>query len=644
MPRVTLKLGGMAEQAVEPEGAAHRVQNMRRDPEGYWETMPGTLDVGNAGAGAVPSIHWFRPRTNLRWLVFEQVQDATRSKIRYMDLHTAAPVDIVTRRRLASGDLGTVFAEDGDWLYMFSPTAAPVRWDGVRTAPVGWAAPPGPPLVAGPDQSFNFTDKAAAVYATAAIKYNTRQRGVGAFPDGTTDEHWRYAYAIVEVNDRGQMSPPSPVVFASGTNNASFGRYMVKVRVERSPGHIRGVYLLRSQNVHDIDSAETAVRLYFLRFFPTAAGFDWLDLTPDGELGQEFLPDTVGPVPSPARTGVFWQGSMWVPDGARVRYSHPGAPEQFPEINFLPAGSGATGDVVAIAAVPRGLALFKPGGVYLVKGTPLEGYRIETVTERRGCAAPRAIEYVPSLGLAFLSREGPAYLSGTLDDDAPTRVELLPGIRRTWRRLVGARLEVATSCYDAEYNEVWWQVPEGGAATPGLGIVFHPDAGWSIREGWSAACFSRHLGRTWLGSSAGGLYVLSPSSTSAFGSAVTGIYTAGELVSETALVIRTAEVGVIGLGSTELDLYTRSELGGDWVRQTESGRRQRPSELDLPLWGVDSWSTSAKWAGYAPTVVPVSTHRFSGMHPQARVGGNRIRLWSMSYIVEDTGLPRQQRV
>ncbi len=607
-----LPLGGMNEAIYTEPGVAEQIVNMYRDPEGMWVVMEGSVPVTTSapGSGAVSSIGWFNPRPAQSWLVYERAVSTATSSIRFVDFVTLATEQITTRRRVSNADPGSIFAENARWLYIFSPVDAPIRWNGLWKSAVGFDGPAPAPDVAGPDQGFDFVDKLGGTFSPDEFKSETKQRGVGPYP---TDEEtvWKYGYALTQVNELGQESPPSSIVYASGTNSSgdTGGRKMVFVAVPRLPDHVRGSRLYRTRNLIDEEAAAIGLTLYLVAEFPTASPFQWLDLTPDDELVVEFDRDSVGPIPLGARAAAFWQGGMWLggcpDDPTRLRFSHPLFPEQFPVVNYLPVGSSRTGPIVALYPIPRGLVVFKTGGVYVVKGQP-GNYRVETVSEQVGCAAPRAIEYVIDLGLVFLARSGPHVLRGTLDDDKPSAVMPLTGIRKTWRTRAGVELACATVVYQPEFDELWFHIPQGGGTRNTLGIVYHMGINqWSLRSGWSVSCFGRGLGRTWFGSwddtDSPGLHLLT------FGSAehpdgddVVGRYQPGYLQFPEATVVLGVEVWGKALGPVATLAITTQVDRRPATSATDSGKEEKVNSWSPDVWGTGVWSTTELWGDYYP--------------------------------------------
>lgn len=613
--KTELQLGGMAEAVITPAGTAELVSNLYRDPEGTWVVMPGSMPASDStpGSGAISSITWFNPRPNQRWLVIERVLSATRSQIRWVDLQTLSTQLVTARRRVSNADPGSIFAENARWLHIFSPIDAPVRWNGLWTSPVGFTQSAPAPVAQGPDQGFDFVDKAFGDFTGPIFRSPTRQRGVGPYPSDD-DEPWRYGYALTMLNELGQESPPSGLVYVSGTNRAEDdgGRQLVYIGVPQLPDHIRGARLYRTKNIVDATVDAAAFTLYLVREFPSAAPTDYLDNVPDEELLLELDRDQLGTIPVGARAAAFWGGTLWLggapDDPTRVRYSAPNFPEQFPGVNYLPVGSSKTGAIIALFPIQRGLGVFKTGGVYVIKGDHRSGFHVETVSEQVGAATGRAIEYVQGLGLVFLAASGPQVLVGNLGDDKPSAVVPLKGIRKLWRERVGRNLATSIVVHQPEYNEIWFQVPEGGDTRPTLGLVYHIDLQqWSIREGWSVSCFTRAFGRTWVGSwddtESPGVHLLTFASTTRLdGEDVVGVYQPGFLQFPESMSVIGVELWGRAYGpSATLQIETRADRRPAVAATSTAGKAQVLNTTDATeVWGTGFWDDTKTWTDYHP--------------------------------------------
>lgn len=617
-------LGAAHEGLRSVEGRAAEILDMRHDDEGVWETPAGLYKILDTTANKpVVGMYVFAQRPNQAHFVLEVANSETEALIQRARWPAGTVQTVDTRRRSAGVDGGTLFLQSGRWLYMFSSTDSPRRWDTNRVAPVGFSTIPGPPTVMGGDQGLDAddVDMASRDFASPLQDLST-QRGVGpeAAADGI-DAEWRLGYAITLVNDLGQESPPSPIVFASGKNDEStlFGRLLCRVSWGRQPSHIRAVRLWRTLNlIHGDPTLTRGLTMFLHSEYATAAPVDLWDHTPDDELGVVTLDyQFSGLMPIAPRAAAFWQGGLFVGgaanDPTRVYYSYPGLPEQFPSNNYLVVGSPQTGGIVAIVATQKGLLVLKQGGVYLVRGSYAAGFTVTAVDETVGCAAPRAVELVAPLNaVVFLGRTGPHLVDLGSDDEA-ARVKPIAGCKKTWRLEVGAELSGARVGHNPDHGEVWWLVPRGGDPFPSLGLVFHYraplGAGWSLRRGWGIYSLHWHRGRMYAGGSQEDLYVLTDASASKSLEPVTPMessYLTGWFEAEERVGVNEALVSVVGRGrAAALTVHLEVNRDEREQLQTATARAAQHTEHDRDRWGSATWSVSRRWSDIDPTRVPV---------------------------------------
>lgn len=646
-----IPFGGMDLAIEPPPGAASSIINMVHDPEGYWQVGPGTTQVApwSLFGGPVTALTWFNPQPGVAWLVAEiaDVSSGGGAQLAFYDWTSPGWVMIYApRRRVAGVWTPGRLVQLGQWLYHFNGLEMPIRWPGRSTdpqytSPMGFTRAAASPRAAGMEEGWTQFDVAAAVIGATITVTEGTQRGVGEFPHGTEVLQYEYAYAAVWVNDLGQMSPPSPLVYIRGQNDASLnnGRHSPKLEMTAAPDYVRGCILLRSRNLAGA-SVTTAPDLYVHSAFATGAEWHLVDLLTDNELGELFDQSQVGPTPLGVVTGVSWQNTTWLltKDGHLYR-SAPLFPEQFPADNIQPVGGQVAGAGTGLVVVGEALVIFRERGTYLVKGNPVEGYRIETLSEEIGCPAPRSAVNLPGLGLLFLSESGPYVLRGALTTAEPTALQPIKGIRKIWRALVGKELlRTAFAIHDPDQGEVWWQVPLGGDARPQRAIVYHYDVGgWSFRVGYTIACAARAWGKTWVGSwdDTGilkhGVHLLTYASPTVFGVTQQGSYTTGPIRSDAAPEDRTSlhqvRLRALGLGTapTIAVSYRHDRDGAGLTSQTEDPIQEVHPEHDRDAWGTGLWG-SGIWSDYDLALMPVSTYKTNGFEHQFSFVATRMRV------------------
>lgn len=686
---------------------ADRIENLERDSEGFWRVVPGTLQVGtwveSNGSGVILAMTWFAPRPNQRWLVVEQATGQNTSAIKYIRWPGGTPTTLTERRRIP-GRPRSQFLQIGRWLYHFNGLQAPIRWDGGNLAAVGFSGSAPAPRAAGQSEGFEFVDLAGATIEAGVDANIPDQQGVGEDVEagGVETARWVYVYGMTVLNDLGVESPMSGLVRAHGMNEAGStydnphiglsgvdpGKRGVRLKAQRQYRNAFGVRFWRSVNVQGVTAGGNP-QLYLLDEFPLAGEFDYIDMHGDRDLGVAWDPSAVGAVPVGVRAAEHWQGSLWLAVEGRLHYSAPLAIEAFPAVNYRDIGGASSGMIVALAVLPAGLAVLKERGVYIVKGNHLDGFRVETLTELVGCAAPRSVLFVPGLGLAWLAEQGPVVLRGFLDADGVAVVEPIPGVERTWKQQVGRTITNAWAVWREDAREVWWHVPTLGQLDPSLGLVLHLDGlDWSLRPDWrfSAAVYFR--GRLWLGSwydddeDAVGVHVLtrgdralgsgygdaavdpkvpiggydgdvefmvSQSPPGAWASSIPG---SGELVGlyQTGVFRWDARVSVVRVGllvvatgqEAEIELWQR--LRQDEQFRHGSGRTaigtQIPSST-RDTWETGVWSDDAVWSELEPTWVERSVETEATLEWQGRLRGVDLRVGAIAlHAVETTNAPR----
>jgi hypothetical protein len=716
VPRKTIVFRGMNEDDVwsADPAFAERIEDMERTPEGVWRSVPGLLGIegdfpsvldwgDDFTVDSMSALVWFEPAANQRFLVYEGIDadDASVARLCWVWRweSTGDPGGhqlIATRRRAASRAAPSTFLQIRGWLYHLNGLEHPIRWDGRVTHPVGWTGPAPAPRVAGTSEGFEHFD-AAGWDGTGDFAHD-EQRGVGTTPASGTNR-WLYACAVTVENDLGQESPMSPIAWAHGENSALNGRAGIRWWVPRMPTQARRVTLWRSVNLQGVTEADNPT-MYKLATFPFAGQFDYLDLHPDQELGIAHDPDATGAVPLGVRVAEFWKERLWLAVKDRLHFSAPLFHEVFPFGNQITIGSSSSGDITAIKAIPAGLCVFKTRGVYLVKWDGLNSPVVETIDESEGTVAPRAVEYIPGIGLVFLASSGPKVLRGILEADATTAIVPLKGIRKTWGRLVaGNAIETAWVVHRPEAEEVWFHVPLLGEVFPTTGFVYHYGDGgtWSLRPRWYVNAVARYRGTVWMApdgerggigpslcyltrgsttayqaipgtlemaapsdpsvpytrtaATIGGVFVYSKTSVGDDGY-VKPLYVTGVVRSTERFVVQSVELRNVLTGDpTAIEVQVRqgqsptfektSETHHLYDRFAEDNTREFWSDVQATsVPGGGSWSTTKFWHDHEPGVV-VRDVQGRVVHAfQVALGGTQPRLHGLDLVIAPANGPK----
>lgn len=617
-------LGGMSQRRRAPIGKAHEIADMRRTARGTWGEAGGFVAAISGSMSAyhpVHSLHWFGQHGGgQQWLVLDTGDDD--STIRWVDFRNGTgPALRSGRVRRRGPDPGPTWIEHGNWLYCIDGLNEPFRWNGRAIVRAGFDGPPPPPeLEVGP-----FDEAVATTYPDEFFDQDL-QRGVGGWDTGA-DVNWTYGYRLTWLNDRGMESPPSPMVLISGTNPRVVptgspdlrGMRSVLLSIADAPEHVVGIRIYRTVNLHDV--AEGTLQgqpVYLHTELPHGHALRLCDDKQDNELGSQFSEDAVGVWPSGMALCAMFKGCLFgsgAPGSPAVlHYSRPGRIEQFPASNTLHVGSASAGPITGLKATRDALVVFRARGVYLVRGSPPNGFRVDPLTEDVGCLAPRAIFEVPDRGLLFLSERGPHLLMGALENSGtPTRVEYIGGeIAEVWEREVNTKalLGARGSVY-ARDGEIWLLVPADGDDRLRLGLVLHTGEGidlWSVRRGYPFSALAetrdhRNLlyAGSWDGANHEGLWVYTR------GGDKNGTARAPKFVSswvdlgERSLV-RHLELEVVDnqLGATATWAKDHDALASFDFYDAE--RSMADAERDRPVWGTARWGTGV-WHEDAPTIV-----------------------------------------
>lgn len=504
--RKQFRLTGMDDRPIVEPGYGERVVNLTCDSQGAWRNCNEWWWIHN-NANSAPtywqntvawqSLFWWGQRGAARqWMIWERAVSTTQTNLEVFDgLDPATGVLVLntTRTRVTAPDPGSMYVPIGGWLYIINGYDQAVRWNGrgpdygSELVQVGFVTKP-PPLVA----TKGVTDVVSSGHLGVL-------GGTGmAFGVGVTAE-FRYGYAMTYLNDVGAESPPSEVVFVSGTN-ATAEYLNVKLQWGTPPPNVRACRLYRTSNIAAAGplAVYEGVRwsLYHLRDIPVASQQTYLDGCRDALLGHELDSATTGLFPIGTRYAAHFKGTLFLagapsyPD--RVFYSAPGLIEQFPAANTFDVGGATGAEVMGLHATRNGLAVFTRRGVYLIKGDPMNGFYVETVSSEVGCIAPGAIASVPGErpAVMFFDVEGPYLLIP--GEASPSSLTFIgERIRGFWNLEVNhAGMMGARVARNRRDEEIVFVVPTNGipVLTRQMGLVYHYLHGyWSLRDFGSTA-------------------------------------------------------------------------------------------------------------------------------------------------------------
>ena len=555
MPRKLIQiypLKGMDQSLHSAIGTASKVENMRWDRRGLWRKSHGynllvqVKEQDGATKAPVSGLFWYDTDFGgRRWLVWEQKQSATTSKIVYYDFNGGAARTIDGGRYWTDTPwIGTQYLNIGDDLYMVNGQNPPKRWDTVKAVQAGFSSRPAPPLIDDrnitKDLEFSagtvtFTVPAPAAYEMYYDRSYTpvlgggsggyyrsaggkNQRGVGeAYPLGDRDAVIgdpvaKYGYAITYLNELGMESPLSELRFGSARTFHDTGKRCIALHIDNPPTHVTAVRIYRTKNLtpsdyksngegelirfplvnFSLDLRETDNKLfaqeqevYLLEELPACAQ-TFADTKSDADLGLRYDFEATGVWPRGASLLAWHHARLWAAGTSahpdRVYYSHEVYREQWPELNYLTFPDRVT----ALHDAGEVLYVFTASSCHVVWEDESRRPRMQTISDSVGTVAPNAIKPVPGVGVCFVSSSGIWALQGK------DGIKLLSGpLQKLWEeRIFAGSLRQAHAWVDAKEREVWFHVPADGTFTASLGLVLHFETGfWSIRTNYPAARF-----------------------------------------------------------------------------------------------------------------------------------------------------------
>jgi len=463
--------------------------------------------VGSAsGTGAssnnakIESLHWFSQHNGARqWLIWED-SDGRLQRFRgstpdepYVSLtdrdgNTWNGTDRsrYVRRTPAAGTQGTVW---GGRIYMINGNDEPIVFDGRVTATAGYRRSPTPPSA---ELVFrDFDDEETSYWLGTKL----RNQGLGSsYPFDTGDGDGKlcgYKYRVTYVNRRGQesaMSESSNIVqFECGDGGK---KRFVKLIIPTGNTETVARKIYRTRDIYD-EFGQPTDRDYGYNFYLVKEVQDNIttvieDGVSDSNLGSLSDPEDFGPWPRQAKFMSSFKNTMFLAGmpNNQIRFSAPGMPEVFPMNNLFDISEGDGGDVTGMYPTKNALVVFKRRGVYLIKGDPVNGFYVQTLTKDIGCVAADSLAEVPGLGLVFLSESGIFVLEGALENTGtPTGItEMSVPIREWFDGLSDAALAGAVGIVYHRDREFWLCVPNLGEVENTVVFVFHYAVGaWSRR-------------------------------------------------------------------------------------------------------------------------------------------------------------------
>lgn len=651
--------GGLDERLFPDPGKADVAQNLAWTRGGWQATAGDSLLF--ATSDRVVSMFWFSQHNGQGLQVVETGTPAaggSMSVIRWAGTTPTLVAFDTDRKIIDTPWYRTRYLAVNGWLWYANSYNRVQRYNGKRVVPVGFDGPPPPPTIDGSFITIDWTFgpgtgvEAGPQFTTSDAA--TRQRGVGeraqTSPANDTPR-WLYGYQVTWVNDLGQESPPSAVVWVSGASRAIAGTEVagaklgIMMAMASPPGHIHAVRVWRSTNLFGIDTVGIDPPVYLCEEMEPTACKCYIDDHPDNELGEQLDTDLVGAVPPRIRLLATFAGCVFAVSAANpsaVYVSSRLRPEQFSPSSVFYLGDQDGGEIRLLHAMRNCLVVAKARGIYIFTDSDT-GFRVETLTEELGAGGTEALE-TPD-GLLILSDSGPILVSGSDQAGSPTMVRpLWEKVRRTWDDRVNRDALLGTvATLHRRQEEAWFQVPTGGSVRPTLGLVYHlRTREFSLRESWDIQCFceTRDTRADLFYGNGTGLYHVSQGYAQtrdvAWRSAPTGLGV--EQSRPESVVVYQVALGKHTLTVKHYPDRSYTPDTDEEVAWTLNPALGTPAYEGPPVWDSATWSASAAFADLTVTPVRVDLKTLSSAEYQVEFSG--VYLAFTTFAVGFTGSVR----
>jgi hypothetical protein len=313
-------------------------------------------------------------------------------------------------------------------------------------------------------------------YGTGAPWFSTSSTlGLGDI-DHTLNQ---YGYRMSWITEDGAESPLSSPWYEvwrvpdnSGTAEYKYGIYL---ELPFAPEGCVARRLYRTKNMKD--SKDTTGEFFFLKEIKENSSEMYIDY-----MGDTFL---VSLAPSATASSMIrsdyaygenWDGRVWLAKGDTVIYSDKGIPEQFAATSYFDLGNTVGGKVTQIKAYYNNLIIFRENAVNIVRPNGSGGYTFSTVSTSIGTVASNAIQFVPRLGLTFVTVDGIYSLTGGFDGGSRIEIKKISdAVNEEWKTCNDASIARVTSAYSDVEKELWIHYPADYSTVPSRGIVIHTD-------------------------------------------------------------------------------------------------------------------------------------------------------------------------
>lgn len=495
---------------------------------------------------------------------------------------------------------GTNFHTFAGRVYMVNGYDEPLVYDGRLVSRAGFASAPAEPEVelVGNESGFDL--------------YETNN-GYGL---GHLNTEATYSYRVSFLNERGQESPMSDSEMIE-FNNSGSKRHLITIKLPLGPPGTVARRIYRTQNQRDIGGLRRDIafgrEFYLLEEIQDNITTIFTDFKSDLSLGSLNSQDQYGLWSSRFNRIATFKNTLFLANTfeSRIRFSEPRQPEEIPIDNEINIGDSNAGEIVAMYSTKNALIVFKSRGIYLVKGSPVNGFFAQTLTKDMGCIASKSIREIPNLGLIFLAQDGFYMLKGALENTGTITeiVRLGQPIEDIFSILNTSSAKSCRSVINHRDKEYWLAAPIQGEVTPSVLFKFHYEIGdWSISKNFNVndiAVSEDHRNYVYIASSDTttsykGLYVYSRAYSSKGEHAVTPLYRTTHISPKSMYdhfeILRVNPM-VIGYGDNDLEMNFRTNRDLSTAYNSNLSRDQeRPLEdLNAPKYGVATWDGTSTW-------------------------------------------------
>jgi len=395
----------------------------------------------------------------------------------------------------------------GDRIYFnFGDGGTTWVWNGWKLRPFGFTAAPASPAVFGP--SGDATDAASTGFSVQGrIGTLTSNQLLDTNPTttvvkgshGVKEGEWKYSVAFE--NEDGAYSQSSPLsnsvtldaATTSTTSDSEVYRRAFWIKdIPLGPIGTVARILIRTPDIRNATIAGGDHRPRFLTRIPNNLSEEWIDSTPDGELGSPW--DDREAVPIGTYLMESFAGSLFLmrtdSHPYRVWWSEQtslfgSTPESFMRNHYLdvsPATGGITGSQAVLSssgdtASPT-LLVFKEKGTHFIAGS-YPDFKVGTLHKQAGCAGPSLVQSAPDGTVVW-------YGNGSFWGFVPEKgqiVDIGKPIKKRLSRINHRSARKGVSWVDPNAGELVFALPTDDSNVPDTQFIWdHRFTGWRVKE------------------------------------------------------------------------------------------------------------------------------------------------------------------